>query len=140
MYTSTFVRYERRGTRVQPVRVTKSWVCQEVKALDGRKEPKLVRKFIATSVTEVPMRKLGGREGAPADEPWESYDRRETRERLLTLWQRGDEACEPVVREAGYDQHWLPLDLLGWTHPERYTAAQAAWSLANSNGFDTEHP
>lgn len=133
LYTSTFVRYERRGNRVQPVRVTKSWVSQEIKSMDGRKEPKLVRKFMATSVTEVPMRKLTDREDAP--EAWESFERVESRERLLTLWQRGDKDCEPVVREAGYDQRWLPLGSL-----EGLSAAQASWSLANSNGFDVERP
>jgi hypothetical protein len=118
MYQSQYVRYERRRDRVVPVRVIKQWTT-----LDGKEAFKVVR------VTEVPITRLAAsRESAP--EAWVSSNRVETRERVLTLWAKGDEQCEPIVKEAGYDQRWLPLGDLS-----NLTAAQAAQSLANNNGF-----
>lgn len=127
MSYSQFVRYERRGDRVVPVRVTKQWVTSEVPSMDRRKEPKAVRKFVTVRVTELDPRRLTDREQAP--EAWVSSDRVETRERLMTLWQRGDEACEPIVREAGYDQHWLPLG------QAPFVGDQHGWTLDNGNGW-----
>lgn len=124
-YTSTFVRYERRGGALVPVRVTKQWVNREERG------GKSSRKFLVTRVTEVPWRQLTDREPAldAAGKPvaWASSARVETRERLQTLWQRGDEACEPIVREAGYDQCWLPLgDLskLTWVQANQKLAGE----------------
>lgn len=136
MYQSTFVRYERRGNRVIPVRVTKQWVTIEKPAFDGRKAPSVVSKFKTVRVTEL--------RDFPAPAQWNMdayapYPRREypdnsgarveTRERLFTLC---DKDGEQVVREAGYDQRWLPYSL-----PANPTAAQAAWSLENGNGWVT---
>ena len=78
-YSSTYVRWERRGDRAIPVRVTKSWVTAE--GLRGKLK---ARAFIPTRVTELRMRDVrGDRETAP--EPWTSWDRVESRQRLLGL-------------------------------------------------------
>lgn len=79
-YNSTYIRYERKGARVVPVRVTKSWVTAE--GLRGKLKTKA---FVATRVTEVRMRDVrGDREQAP--EAWDSSPNRvESRARLLGL-------------------------------------------------------
>lgn len=129
MYQSTFVRYERRGDRVVPVRVTKSWVTAERK--DGTK---VNPRFTITRVTECRTERLSDREpaldaqGKPV--AWVSSSRVESRERLLTLSERGVKDGEPLVREAGYDQRWLPYSV-----PAQPTKAQAGWSLDNGNGW-----
>lgn len=128
MYQSTYVRYERRGDRVVPVRVTKSWVGFEVRQHDNRKEPKQVRKFIATQLTE--LRRFPRPDYSEGKPEWPVTGRVETRERLLTLPERGVKDGEPLVREAGYDQCWLPYSV-----PAQPTAAQAAWTLENGNGW-----
>lgn len=107
-YTATFVRYERTGNRVVPVRVTKSWVTAE-----GMRGQLKTKAFKATRVTELRRMPNGDREQAP--EAWESSRRVESRERLMTLMQRDTE--EPMLQEAGYDQYTLPLgrlDNLSW--------------------------
>ena len=125
---SQYIRYERRDGRVVPVRVIKQWVTREVPSLDKRKEPTVQRKFITVRVTELRMRGIGDLEQAP--EPWCSFpDRVESRERLMTLWQKGDEACEPLVREAGFDQRWLPLG------QAPFVGDAYGWSLDNGNGW-----
>ncbi len=121
-YSSTFVQYERRGGTLVPVRVTKQWVSRE----DRRGQ--VSRAFQVTRITEVPWRQLTDRERAP--EPWVSSSRVEGRDRLLILSERGVKDGEPLVREAGYDQYWLPYSV-----PANPTAAQAAWSLDNGNGW-----
>jgi hypothetical protein len=141
VYQSTFVRYERRGDRVVPVRVTKQWVSAEVRGLDNRKEPKVVRKFLATRITELRMSSIRDREVAVDTDPaapsrigkpvaWASSNRVETRSRLMTLSERGVKDGEPLVREAGYDQCWLPYSV-----PANPTLAQSQWSLENGNGW-----
>lgn len=132
---SQYVRYERRGDRVVPVRVMKQWVTNEVAQHDNRKAPKAVRKFMAVRVSELRMGRMPREEALDAEgKPvaWQSSSRVESRERLTTLWQRGDEACEPVVREAGYDQHWLPLG----TPP--FVGDAHGWTLDNGNGWRPE--
>ena len=123
---SQYIRYERRGDKLVPVRVTKQWVTFEIPQLDKRKPPRVVRKFIAVRSTALQMRGIGDLEQAP--EPWQSYpDRVETRERLLT--EVVDAEGEPLVRECGGDQRWLPLGrapLVGDGH---------GWSLENGNGW-----
>lgn len=112
-YESTFVRYERRGDRIVPVRVTKAWVEppeQRVapgkqKVLKASTAAKLARRFVAVRVTELRKWPSGDLEKAP--EAWESSKRVESRERLMGLLQRGTE--EPVLQEAGYDQYFLPM-------------------------------
>lgn len=134
MYESTFVRYERRGDRVVPVRVTKAWVSTERKPMDTRKAPTVVRAFKAVRVTE--LRKFPAADGWDDEEcrnyprrewPANKVDRVESRERLFTLC---DAEGEQVVREAGYDQCWLPYSV-----PANPTLAQANWTLANGNGW-----
>lgn len=124
MYQSTFVRYERRGDKVVPVRVTKQWVSQESKAGTERRTFKTVR------VTE--LRRMPVNEPDPelpqAPKGWQSSDRVDSRERLMGLCQKGTE--EPMLQEAGYDQRWLPLG----------TAADVPlsahrWTLDNGNGW-----
>ncbi len=119
--SATFIRYERRGARLAPVRVTKQWVNfgDKVKP-DWR--------FIAVRATEVSLGRVWDRERT--QEPWCSSSRVETRERLMTLAQVGEENGEPLVREAGYTEHWVPLGDLSCL-----TAAQAAWTLDNGNGW-----
>lgn len=79
-YSTTYVRYERRGTRVVPVRVTKQWVTAE-----GMRGQLKARVFKAVRVTELKMRDVrGDREAAP--EAWSSTPERvESRERLHGL-------------------------------------------------------
>lgn len=135
MSYSTYVRYERRGDRVIPVRVTKQWVTAERPNHDSRKAPTQIRKFLAVQVTEMARFPRPDREAlaeAPP-EPYQSFPpgyRTETRDRLLTLSERGVPDGEPVVREAGYDQRWLPYSV-----PALPTASQAAWTLNNGNGW-----
>ncbi len=124
MYSSTFVRYERRGDRVVPVRVTKAWVT-----FAAREEE--TRKFITTRVSE--LRRMPRNEPDRDDPPtpaWESSHRVETRERLMTLLAKDAPEGECLVREAGYDQCWLPYSV-----PASPTAAQAGWTLENGNGW-----
>lgn len=99
-YSSTFVRYERKGDRVVPVRVTKQWVTAE--GMRGQLKAKV---FKAVRVTELRRMPNAGREQAP--EAWESSRRVESRERLMTLMQRDTD--EPMLQEAGYDQYTLPM-------------------------------
>lgn len=129
MYQSTFVRYERRGDQVVPVRVTKAWVGFVKPALDQRKEPTEVKKFIPVSITELRMRQLTDREGAPKDQPWQSTNRVESRARLhgLITLKAGDEP-QLVAWEAGYCEDYLPLT------EGPLTAAQAAQTLDNQLG------
>lgn len=106
-YTSTFVRYERKGDRAVPVRVTKSWVTTEGRG--GQKQ----RAFRVTRVSE--LRRIPNADREQAPEPWCSSQRVESRERLMTLMQR--DTNEPMLQEAGYDQYTLPigrLDNLSW--------------------------
>lgn len=128
------MRYERRGNRVVPVRVTKRWVSTEKKALDQRKAPTVVRKFHTVRVTE--LRKFptpaewddDTNERYPRREwPANKVDRVESRERVMGLL---DKDGEPVLQEAGYDQRWLPYSV-----PANPTAAQASWTLENGNGW-----
>ena len=114
--TSSYIRYDSRGLRVVPVRVTKSWVePAELKAAPGKQKVlKQGRRFICTRVTELRMRDVrGDREQAP--EPWTSWDRQETRERLLTLpvKYKLPEGGEPVLRPAHAGEPCLPLGDLG---------------------------
>jgi len=120
---------------VVPVRITKSWVSTEVRGLDNRKEPKVVRKFMVTRVSEGRMGRIRNERDPedPVAPPWQSSHRVETRERLMTLLERGQPEGECLVREAGYDQCWLPYAV-----PANPTAAQAAWSLENGNGWVPE--
>ncbi len=119
--SSTIVRYECRGPRLVPVRVTKQWVA-------FGPEDKPVWKFIPVRVTDTSVGRLWDRERTP--EPWCSSSRVETRERLMTLVQAGDENGEPLVREAGYSECWLPPGDLS-----NLTAAQVTQSLDNGNGW-----
>lgn len=126
MYQSTYVRYERRGDRVVPVRVTKQWIHTEKKALDQRKEPTIVRAFRTTRVTE--LRRMPVNEVDPAEpqapKGWQSSDRVESRERMMGLF---DKDGEPVLQEAGYDQRWLP--------PGEPSPSSWRWTLDNGNGW-----
>lgn len=125
-YTSTYIRYERRGDRVVPVRVTKSWVePPELRAAPGKqkvlKPTQAGRRFAATRVTEVKMRDVrGGREGSP--EPWTSWDRQESRARLqgLVVKYKLPEGGEPVLVPVGSGHGVLTLD-----DPSKWTRAQA---------------
>lgn len=124
-YTSTFIRYERRGARVVPVRVTKSWVePPELRAAPGKqkvlKPAQAGRSFHATRVTELKMRDVrGGREESP--EPWTSWDRQESRERLLGLVTKYKlpEGGEPVLVPVG-----AGLATLEMGNPLEWTRAQ----------------
>lgn len=92
-YANQHVRFERRGDRVQPVRVRKEWV-----ALPSGK-----RKYITVRVTEVGF---GRPEEAP--EPWSSAPAPEetTRNSLLK---------QGLIRELGHGEKFLPLgDPTGW--------------------------
>lgn len=110
---STYIRYERRGDKVTPVRVTKSWVSREVQNVDTRRAPKVVRKFQATRVSQVPWRQLTDRE-VPRDDAgkaiaWSSgKENVETRERILTLG-NVRECCMPApVLFIDDPAGWLP--------------------------------
>lgn len=149
VYQSNHVRYERRADRVVPVRVSKQWVT-------FGQEPKVQTKFIAVRVSELRNFPPADYTDCPEEEPWtSSQERVESRERLMGLYIKGADflecqlcggcvierdhaqsACpgkvdEPLVREAGYNQPWLPSGDLS-----RLTAAQAAYSLDNANGFE----
>lgn len=111
-YSSTFVRYERRGNRVVPVRVTKQWVTAE--GLGGKLKAKV---FSAVRVTELRGIPRGGREQAP--EAWSSYPERvESRERLLhmTVNYRLEEGGQDVVWAAGAHDPTLAMgdEPLSW--------------------------
>jgi hypothetical protein len=96
VYQSTFVRYERRGDRVVPVRVTKQWVSFEKKPIDNRKEPEVTRRFTCSRIQEVRWTKLTDREQAP--EAWVSSSRVESRERILGLGNvLPAGACQPTL-------------------------------------------
>lgn len=123
MYSSTFVRYERNGNKVTPVRVTKQWTSIEVPNRDSRKEPEVRSRFKAVRVTQLGWHGFDRMPAAdePKAEPWQSSHRVESRERMLTLFAKDG---EPVLQEAGYDQCWLPLGDLS-----QLTAAQEAQTL-----------
>jgi len=125
VYQSEYVRYERKGDRVVPVRVVKQWVSRELPTNDSRREPVVKRVFRTTRLSEVPWSRLTERESAP--EPWVSSDRVETRERLQGLFTRGEQG-EPVLQEAGFDQYFLPIG------SEPLTLAQARQTLDNQLG------
>jgi hypothetical protein len=123
VYQSSNVRYERTADRVVPVRVTKQWVT-------FGQEPKVQKKFIAVRVSVLRDFPPADYSDCPKEEPWTSSPARvESRERLQTLLVKGDPEGEPVLREAGYDQRWLPCGDLS-----KLTAAQAAQTLENQGG------
>lgn len=104
-YSSTFVRYERRGNRVVPVRVTKQWVTQE-----GMRGQLKAEVFSAVRVTELRGMPRGNREQAP--EAWSSYPEQvESRERVLGLVAKYELECggEPVLRCAGHSDPTLAM-------------------------------
>lgn len=90
-----------------PVRVTKTWVePPDQRAVPGKqkvlKSAQVGRQFIATRVTELKMRDVrGDREAAPED--WTSWDRVESRARLLTLVTKYklEDGGEPVLVPVG---------------------------------------
>jgi hypothetical protein len=126
MYQSSYVRYERNGDRVTPVLVAKKWVNPPEKSAAKQ------QKFTVVRVSQL---QWGRMEREPAVDAeghpvlWQSSSRVETRERLMTLWERGDENCEPIVREAGYDQHWLPQG------KPPFVGDAYGWTLDNGNGW-----
>jgi hypothetical protein len=125
MYQSSHVRYERRGNRVTPVRVTKQWVT-------FGQEPKVQKKFITVRASVLRAFPPADYSDCPREEPWTSGDFGpgvESRERVLGLLVKGDPEGEPVLREAGYDQCWLPSGDLS-----KLTAAQAAQTLDGQQG------
>lgn len=143
-YTSSFVRYERRGNRVIPVRVTKTWVTAE--GLRGKLK---ARSFHATRVTELKMRDVrGGRETAP--EEWCSFHNRETRERVLGLVTKYKlaEGGERVLIPLGDGIPVLPIgDQSTWTQrqaeqPFDPEPESREWWMrrqwAESRGYDDE--
>lgn len=150
-YESTFVRYERREGRVVPVRVTMAWVePPEVRQQSAPGKQKvlkpgqvpLARRFMAVRVTELRRMPAGEREQAP--EAWQSWERVESRERLMTLL---DKSGEPVLQEAGYDQRWLTLgnQPLTWSQANQPMDAEPEsreWFLrrdwAESRGYDDD--
>jgi hypothetical protein len=125
VYQSTFVRYERRGDRVVPVRVTKSWVTSE-----GRTGTPGRRAFMTTRVSE--LRRMPKPDHSEAPPEWPADERVETRERLMTLLAKDAPEGECLVREAGYDRRWLP-----------YSApceSAHRWTLDNGNGWLENRP
>jgi hypothetical protein len=144
-YTSSFVRYERRGNRVVPVRVTKSWVSAE-----GLRGQLKARSFHATRVTELKMRDVrGGREEAP--EAWSSWPERvESRARLLAMPVKYKlaEGGEPVLVPEGAGLPTLAIgDLTGLTWAQANQPMDAEpesreWWIrlqwAESRGWDDE--
>ncbi len=150
MYQSTIVKYERRGDTVVPVRVTNQWVSQESR--DG----KVNSKFTSVRVSE--LRRFPVNEPDPElpRAVWPVSDRVETRERLMGLYIKGADflecqlcggcvierdharsACpgkvdEPLVREAGYNQAWLPQG------SAPFVGDNYGWSLDNGNGWARE--
>jgi hypothetical protein len=104
------------------VRVTKSWV-----SLASREGKETARKFITTRVSELRRmpRNEVDREDPPAE--WPVSDRVETRERIMTLLAKDAPDGECIVREAGYDQRWLP-------YSEPCESAHR-WTLENGNGW-----
>lgn len=130
MYQSTFVRYERVGDKVTPVRVTKQWVNREVAgAIRGSNTA-----FKVVRVTE--LRRFPVNEAEPGDPTvpaWTSSDRRESRERVMNLLERSQPEGECLVREAGYTERWLPFAL-----PSPLPAYVAGWTLDNGNGWVTQ--
>lgn len=129
---STFVRYERRGDRVVPVRVTKQWVHTAVKPMDTRKESRRVDAFQATRVTEIGYRRMPrevavDENGHPV--AWQSYEpRQESRARMLTLYQQVGKVREPVLFPAGAGEDFLPAT-------DTELGAVYGWSLDNGNGW-----
>lgn len=137
-YTSTFVRYKRRGGTVVPVRVTKQWVAPPAARVPQGYDPELDRpkmgtkRFVAVRVTEVPWRQLTDRDRDTVHEgeaeAWCSSQRVESRERLQTLLVAGTED-QPVLQEAGFDQCWLPLG------QSPFVGDQHGWTIDNGNGW-----
>lgn len=156
-YTSSYVRYERRGQRVVPVRVTKAWVePPEVREVPGKQkvlkqgQVAKVRSFHAVRVTELKMRDVrGGREEAP--EAWSSWPERvESRARLLNLPVKYKlaEGGEPVLTPVGAGSPTLPIgDATQWTMAQARQPMDAEpesreWWMrlqwAESRGWDDE--
>jgi hypothetical protein len=81
-YQSSFIRYERTGDRVQPVRITKSWVSDGAEA----------RIFAVTRVTEVPWRRVF--KAQPIEECSSYQAPQDTRASLL---------ASGILKEAGHD-------------------------------------
>jgi hypothetical protein len=108
-----------------PVRVTKQWVSYEQRGNTPAKS-----KFIPVRVSVLRDFPPPDYSDCPKEEPWTSSPVLvESRERLQTLLVKGDPEGEPVLREAGYDQRWLPLGDLS-----QLSAAQAAQTLDNQQG------
>lgn len=116
-YTSTFVRYERRGDRVIPVRVTKAWVePPEQRSAPGKQKvlsAKLARRFTTVRVTE--LRKFPNGDVEHGPEAWTSWaERVESRERMLTLdhhvkSKTGGIIREPILFPAGAGEPTLEI-------------------------------
>lgn len=133
MYQSTFVRYERVGDKVTPVRVTKQWVNRETRKGASGNDSRLDSAFRVVRVTE--LRRFPVNEPEPGDPKvpaWTSSDRQETRERVMNLLERGQPEGECLVREAGYTERWLPFAM-----PSPLPAYVAGWTLDNGNGWVT---
>lgn len=147
-YASTFVRYESRGGRKVPVRVTKQWVTFESRG------GKTTRRFITTSVTELKYRDIRAgldrtyvHEGQ--HENWVSNTRQDTRERLLGMVVRYSlpEGGLPVLEDPTAGP-FLPLDdASGWTlrqaqQPMDAEPDSCEWNMrrqwAELRGFDDE--
>lgn len=122
MYTSSYVRYERRGARVVPVRVTKQW--DEREGMRGNLKQKA---FKAVRVTELKMRDVrGDREQAP--EAWTSSPARvETRERLLTLCVKYEleEGGLPILTDPTAGPYLAIGDQSTWTERQVNTPLDA---------------
>jgi hypothetical protein len=115
VHQSQYVRYERVGNRVKPVRVVKQW--DEREGLRGNLKQRV---FKTVRVTELKMRDVrGDREQAP--EAWTSSPARvESRERLLGLVVKYEleQGGEPVL----VDPYAGPCLAMGETNVWAYQA------------------